>query len=371
MFHTSSAWFLLLLLVVPLIVWQLVRRRQSSAVNFSSIENVRQLPPSWRQRLRWLPPALGILSIVLMIVALARPQEGRKQTVTDSEGIAIELVVDCSGSMQALDFEMDGEPVDRLTAIKNVASDFVSGGDALEGRYSDLIGLITFAGFADGLTPPTLDHAYLTAQLKQAEIVTDRSEDGTAIGDAIGLAIEKLSNLERESNSDDADEDKGTPTQKIKSKVVILLTDGENNAGELEPLAAAELAQAMGIKIYTIGVGTKGQAPVPVVDPFSNRRMLRMMPVNIDEETLTKVADETGGKYFRATDTESLANIYAEIDELEKSRVEARHFVDYRELAIEPLHVGWLTIPPLVLLALICLASQVLLQHTVLRQVTA
>ena len=369
MFHTSSAWFLLLLLIVPLIVMQLIRRRQSSAIRFSSIENAKQLPPSWRKRLRWLPPTLGVVAVMLMIVALARPQEGRKQTVTDSEGIAIELVVDCSGSMQALDFELDGEPVDRLTAIKNVASDFVNGGDVLDGRYSDLIGLISFAGFADGLTPPTLDHAYLTAQLQQAEIVTDRGEDGTAIGDAIGLSIEKLANLDRESNSVDGNKDGST--QEIKSKVVILLTDGENNAGELEPLAAAELAQAMGIKIYTIGVGTKGRAPVPVLDPFSNRRMLRMMQVNIDEDTLKKVADETGGKYFRATDTESLAKIYAEIDELEKSRVEARHFVDYRELAIEPLHMGWLTIPPLVLLALICLASQALLQHIVLRQVTA
>lgn len=369
MFHTSSVWFLLLLLIVPLIVWRLIRQRQVSAIKFSSIENAALLPPSWRQRLRWLPPTLGVLAIIFMIVALARPQEGRKQTITDTEGIAIELVVDCSGSMQALDFELAGEPVDRLTAIKDVASNFVSGGESLEGRYSDLIGLITFAGFADSLTPPTLDHTYLTAQLQHAEIVTDRSEDGTAIGDAIGLAIEKLANLDRESNRIDRNQDE--PTKQIKSKVLILLTDGENNAGELEPLPAAELAKAMGIKIYTIGVGTQGQAPVPVFDPLSNRRMLRMMQVNIDEETLTKVAVETGGKYFRATDTESLAKIYAEIDELEKSHVEARHFVDYRELAIEPVHFGWLTIPPMVLLALICLASQVLLRHTMLRQVTA
>ena len=159
--------------------------------------------------------------------------------------------------------------------------------------------------------------------------------------------------------------------RKVKSKVVILLTDGENNAGELDPLPAAELAKAMGIKIYTIGVGTKGQAPVPVIDPFSNRRVLRMMQVNIDEDTLKKVADETGGKYFRATDTESLANIYAEIDQLEKSYVEARHFVDYRELAIEPVQFGWIAVPPLVLLALICLAAQVVLSNTVFRQVAA
>jgi Ca-activated chloride channel family protein len=369
MFLTSSAWFLLLLLIVPLIIWRLLRKRRTTAINFSSIGNAAELPPSWRQRLRWLPPTLGILAIIFMMVALARPQEGRKQTVTDAEGIAIELVVDRSGSMQALDFELEGEAVDRLTAIKDVAGKFVTGGENLDGRFSDLIGLITFAGFADSLTPPTLDHSYLTAQLQHAEIATDRSEDGTAIGDAIGLAIEKLSNLDDESNEAGSDEDK--PSRQIKSKVVILLTDGENNAGELDPLPAAELAKALGIKIYTIGVGTKGQAPVPVFDPLSNRRVLRMMQVNIDEDTLKKVAAETGGKYFRATDTQSLANIYAEIDELEKSYVEARHFVDYRELAIEPVHFGWLTVPPLVLLALLCLVAQVILRNSVLRQVAA
>lgn len=366
MFLTSSVWFLLLLLLGPLIVWQLFRTRRSTAISFSSTKNAAGLPRSWRQRLSWVPPVLQVLAVVLMIVALARPQEGRKQTVTESEGIAIEIVVDRSGSMQALDFELEGEPVDRLTAIKDVAGKFITGGDQLEGRYSDLIGLLTFAGFADSLTPPTLDHTYLTAQLQNAKIASDRSEDGTAIGDAIGLAIEKLSNLDDKSSNVDSEE--SDPKRKIKSKVVILLTDGENNAGELDPLPAAELAKAMGIKIYTIGVGTKGQAPVPVIDPFSNRRVLRMMQVNIDEDTLKKVANETGGKYFRATDTESLANIYAEIDQLEKSYVEARHFVDYRELAIEPVQFGWIAIPPLVLLALICLAIQVLMANTVFRR---
>ncbi len=369
MFLTSSTWFLLLLLLVPLIAWQLFLRRGTQAITFSSTRNAAELPRSWRQRLCWVPPVLRILAVVLMIVALARPQEGRKQTVTDAEGIAIEIVVDRSGSMQALDFELEGQPVDRLTAIKDVASKFIGGGDKLEGRYSDLIGLLTFAGFADSLTPPTLDHSYLIAQLQNAKIASDRNEDGTAIGDAIGLAIEKLSNLNPASA--DLESETGNPQRQVKSKVVILLTDGENNAGELDPLPAAELAKAMGIKIYTIGVGTKGQAPVPVIDPYSNRRVLRMMQVNIDEDTLKKVADETGGRYFRATDTESLANIYAEIDQLEKSYVEARHFVDYRELAIESVQFGWIAVPPLVLLALICLAAQILLSETLFRQGTA
>lgn len=364
MFPTSSAWFLLLLLLVPVVVWRLRGRRKTAAIKFSSTGNADKLPRSWRQRLSWIPPTLGVLAIILMIVALARPLEGRKQTVTDAEGIAIEIVVDRSGSMQALDFEIDGQPVDRLTAIKDVAGKFIDGGDELDGRFSDLIGLLTFAGFADSLTPPTLDHSYVLAQLHDATIVTDRNEDGTAIGDAIGLAIEKLSNLDDDNNDDDENSDR----RKIKSKVVILLTDGENNAGQLDPLPAAELAKAMGIKIYTIGVGTQGQAPVPVVDPFSNRRVLRMMQVNIDETTLKQVAEETGGKYFRATDTESLANIYREIDLLEKSNVEARHFVDYRELAIEPVQFGSVAVPPLVLLALIALAAKSLLECTFFRR---
>ncbi len=367
MFLTASAWFLLLLLLVPLIVWQLFRKRRDGAIQYSSVATAADLPRTWRERFRWLPPALGVLAIILMIMALARPQEGRKQTITDSEGIAMELVVDCSGSMQALDFELQGQPVDRLTAIKDVAGKFVLGDGGLPGRFSDLIGLITFARYADALNPPTLDHPFLTARLNQAEIVTDRNEDGTAIGDAIGLAIEKLNDLDPQRRGGDAADGQGEPP-KIKSKVIILLTDGENNSGDLDPLPAAELAQSLGIKIYTIGVGTRGQAPVPVTDPFSGRRVLQMMPVTIDEDTLKQVATTTGGRYFRATDTDSLENIYREIDQLEKSYVEARHLVDYRELAIEPLQAGWIRIPPLVLLALICLAARALLGNTVFRE---
>ncbi|MEM8678071.1 MAG: VWA domain-containing protein, partial [Planctomycetota bacterium] len=145
-------------------------------------------------------------------------------------------------------------------------------------------------------------------------------------------------------------------------------TDGENNAGALDPLPAAELAESLGIKIYTVGVGTTGMAPVPVEDPYTGREVLRMVEVDIDEDTLRKVAEQTGGKYFRATDSDSLANIYEEIDQLEKSRVEARHLVDYRELAVEPTRMGAMAIPPVILLAMFCLMGQVLLGNTVLRQ---
>ena len=367
MFHTSSAWFLLLLLIVPLVACQMFKRRKNTSIEFSSTQILTGLPTTWRQRFSWLPPALGLAAITLMILALARPQEGRKQTITDSEGIAIEMVVDRSGSMQAMDFTVESQPVDRLTAIKDVAGRFINGGDGLEGRFSDLIGLVTFAGNADGLAPPTLDHAYVSSQLQNSEIVTERSEDGTAIGDAIGLAVEKLAALDTQV-SDTKGESANEP---IKSRIIILLTDGENNAGSIDPLPAAELANTFDIKIYTIGVGTKGRAPVPITDPYTGRKVLRMMDVNIDEETLRKVADHTGGQYFRATDTESLANIYAEIDRLEKSSVESRHLVDYRELAVESYQWGAIAVPPIAMLSLLCLMAQVLLSNTLFRRATA
>lgn len=353
MFH--SPWYFLLLLTVPLVVWRLLANRRKPAVGFSSVGLAQRISPTLRQRLMWLPGTLTVLAIILLVIGLARPQEGREQTVADSEGIAIEMVVDRSGSMRAMDFKIDGENVDRLTAIKNVAGKFVTGGEQLDGRFNDLVGLITFAGYADGLTPPTLDHTFLVGRLNGTEIVDQRSEDGTAIGDAIALAVEKLNILD------------DRQSEKVKSKVIILLTDGENTAGELEPTAAAELAQTMGIKIYTIGVGTRGQAPVPVRDRFG-RQSIRMMRVNIDEETLQKVAETTGGKYFRATDTDSLVEIYEEIDQLEKTKVEAQHYVSYRELAVQPIQFGSLGLPPLLLIALVLLASRFYLQQTWLRE---
>lgn len=350
-----SPWYFLLLLLVPLIAWRLFAPRRRCAIRFSSLKLVQQLSPTLRQRLTWLPGALTLAAIVFLVLGIARPREGREQTIAESEGIAIEMVVDRSGSMRAMDFQIDGEHVDRLTAIKKVAGEFVAGDKELDGRFSDSVGLITFAGYADGETPPTLDHAFLIAQLNSASIVSARSEDGTAIGDAISLAVEKLIALDARQK------------EKVKSKVIILLTDGENNAGELEPIQAAELAETMGIKIYTIGVGTKGEAPVPVTDVFG-RSTVQMMAVNIDEATLEKVASITGGKYFRATDTDSLKAIYGEIDKLEKTSVEAQHFVDYRELAVQSTTAGWYSIPPLLLIAFVLLAARLVLQQTWLRE---
>lgn len=355
-------WFLVLLLLVPLMGWRLWRARRSSGISFSSAAAGWRVRPTLRQRLTWLPAALSLAALTLMILALARPRHGREQTKIDSEGIALELVVDRSSSMHALDFRIDGSRVDRLEAIKNVATRFVLGDDEgeageIDGRVSDLIGLITFAGYADAITPPTLDHDFLIAQLEQARVVTRRSEDGTAIGDAITLAVDKLNSLDERQQ------------EKIKSKVIVLLTDGENTAGEVDPLQAAELAATLGIKIYAIGVGTKGRAPYPVRRSRTGQVFVQYVDVFIDETTLRSISRATGGKYFRATDTESLESIYAEIDQLEKTKVETQQYVDYRELAVQRARVAGYRIPPLLWLALLCLVTRVVLTSTVLREI--
>lgn len=354
MFH-NPIW-LWALLALPLIGGWIFRPGSRGSVPFSDLGVASSLVPTWRQRMAWLPGALFLLGLALVIVSLAGPREGREQTITQSEGIAIELVVDRSGSMRAMDFRVNEQPVDRLTAIKDVAERFVLGDTSLDGRFSDLVGLVTFAGKADGLSPPTLDHPFVMGRLNATEIVSRQTEDGTAIGDAIGLATEKLATLEER------------PGGGVQSKVIILLTDGENNAGDLDPIQAAELAQMLGIRIYTIGVGTRGQAPVPDRDPFSGRIVTRWMNVNIDEATLQQIADATGGRYFRATDTESLAAIYKEIDELEKTTVEEAVYTDYRELAVQPFEwQGW-TLPPIGLLALFAFAGHTILKQTIFRE---
>ncbi len=359
MFH--HPWFLMLLALVPVIGWRLWAARKQTSVSYSSAASDWDVSPSWRQRLAWVPSALTLMTATLMIVSLARPRVGRDKTVVYSEGIAIELVVDRSGSMRALDFQIDGNHVDRLAAIKNVASKFVLGDEetkdgTLPGRISDLIGLITFAGYADAVTPLTLDHGFLIDQLKRTQIVSRRDEDGTAIGDAISLAVDKLSTLEKRQEST------------IKSKIMILLTDGENTAGEIDPVQAAELAATMGIKIYTIGVGTKGRAPFPVRRSASGQIIVQYEFVNIDEKTLRAISDATGGQYFRATDTSSLESIYEEIDQLEKTKVETQQFVDYKDLAIQSSRLDGYQLPPLLLIALCLLAARIILNHTVFRK---
>ncbi|MEM1068661.1 MAG: VWA domain-containing protein [Planctomycetota bacterium] len=356
----AHPWWLVGLVIVPLLAIRLLARWRRSSVQYSSAASGWRPERTLRSRLVWLPPVLTLLSVTLMIVAIARPRFGRDRTVIRSEGIAIQLVVDRSSSMRALDFKIEDKNVDRLTAIKNVARKFVEGDlgvDApsgeMAGRASDLMGLISFAGYADAIVPLTLDHTFLVDQLDQTRIVNIRSEDGTAIGDAISLAVDKLTRLEDQSN--------------IESQVIILLTDGENTAGEIEPMQAAELAKTMGVKIYTIGVGTKGEAPFPVRRSRSGTILVQPVQVTIDEETLRKIADTTDGKYFRATDTASLEEIYTEIDQLEKTEVETQRFVDYREWSVQWVRVAGYQMPPLLLVAFVLLIVRMVLECTWLR----
>jgi len=359
-FHESSRWALVLLVLIPLIWWRIYLRQKPTAVKFSSTEPLKQLAGSWRVRMRWLLPTLRTLALILLIVALARPRKGNEQTRIPAEGIAIQLIVDRSGSMQAMDFKIAGERVDRLTAVRNVVEDFVIGEEDLPGRPDDLIGMISFAGYADSKCPLTLDHGYLIETLDQTKIVTAREEDGTAIGDAIALGVERLRTL--------TEQRRIRGTCKIKSKIIILLTDGENNRGDIDPLQAAEIATTFGIKIYTIGAGTKGFAPVQVTDPFG-QKYLQKMQVNIDEDTLRKIADATEGQYFRATDTDSLRNIYAEIDKLEKTKTVEKRYFQYKELATQAIKLGPVQVPPILLCVFIILAAELILGNTWLRRI--
>jgi len=318
-----------LLLLVPLLVvgWMAVRRQRGFAVLYSSVEIVKTLPTTMGLRLKRCLPWLRVLGMVLIVVALARPQHGRKEFRIRTEGIAIEMCIDRSGSMQALDFQLEGERVNRLAAVKSVFRDFVTGAGRLKGRPDDLVGLIAFGGFADAKCPQTLDHGALLQVLDSIHIpqpVTDsqgrminerllQEELATAIGDAVVLAVDRLKDA------------------RAKSKVVILLSDGENTAGVVDPAEAAKTAKKFGIKIYTIGVGSTGMAPFPAVDAFG-RTVLRPQAVRLDDKTLKMLADTTGGQYFQARDTDSLEKVYAEIDRLEKTLSEGRLYTEYREL---------------------------------------
>jgi len=356
----TSKWFLLLLLVVPLVWWRMCDRRRRGTVRFSSVRPLEGLGTTWTMRARWLLPVLRTAAIVLLVVALARPQKPDEQTRIFSEGIAIQIVVDRSGSMQAMDFRLDGKPVDRLTAVRKVVRDFVLGDGQLKGRPNDLIGLIVYGTYADSKCPLTLDHGYLIESLNRTEIAKTEEEGQTAIGDAIALAVEHLRALERQRSRGQL--------QQIKSKIIILLTDGESNAGVIPPLQAAELAATYGIKVYTIGAGTDGWAPFKVTDPFGRERYQRM-PVSIDEETLRKIADKTGGKYFPANNTESLANVYAEIDKLERSRTEEKRYFQTTEWATSAVRLGPVTLPPLLLCVFGLLALELILSNTWLRRI--
>lgn len=308
-----SPYALVLLLLVPILLVLQQRRQHTVAVRYASLTDLAALSPSLATRLRWLLPVLRALALVLCIVALARPQYGLQAVKVYGEGIALLMVVDISGSMAALDLQIDGRQSSRLEAVKQTFRAFVQGDKNLGGREGDLIGMVTFARYPDSVCPLTLDHEALLALLEQVEIVTSPDEDGTAIGEGLALGIERLKD------------------STAKSRVLILLTDGVNNAGETEPRQAAEIAKALGIKIYTIGAGSRGVAMVPVRSP-SGQTVLQRMRVEIDESLLTEIATLTGGRYFRATDGATLQAIYAEIDRLEKTTNVTEQYQHYAEL---------------------------------------
>jgi len=315
-FRFESPWFLALLLLVPaLAAWPLLAKKWSrpSGLRYADVKLAASAGRSRRVALRPILTGLRILAVALIIVAIARPQTGHARDIVKGEGVDIALALDISGSMASLDFE----PQNRLEAAKVVISDFV------QGRPYDQIGLVVFAGNAFSQSPPTTDHNVLLRLLDRTKLSTDLGiEDSTAMG--MGLA--NAGNMLKDSDA--------------KSKVIILLTDGVHNAGEIDPLTAAEAAEALGIKVYTIGMGRPGQVPVPVSDAFGNEQVI-YQESTLDEGMLQQIAEMTGGRYYRAEDTGGLKQIYEEIDGLEKSQVEVERHTRYQEL------MAWLLIPAL------------------------
>ena len=317
----------LLVLVAPMIAYYIfLSLKVGASIRISSVEGVRKAPRTWRYWFRHLPFVLRCAAFAAIVVALARPQDIEEQSRTNAEGIDIMLSIDISGSMLARDFKPD-----RITAAKEVAGEFIAD------RYGDRIGLAVFAGESFTQSPLTTDKSTLQTML--ARIRSGVVEDGTAIGNGLATAINRL----RESEA--------------KSKVIILLTDGVNNSGEIAPLMAADIAADMGIKVYTIGVGTRGKAPYPAVDMFGNMTF-QMADVEIDEDTLEEIASRTGGRYFRATDKAKLKAIYDEINQLEKSKVEVTDLTIYHEQYL-----------PLVLLAIVLLVLEFLFGQVLLKRI--
>jgi Ca-activated chloride channel family protein len=317
--------FLWLLAFLPLLAILCGRKGLAAALEYSSVELVRSVARNRPAHAgRWLT-TLRLLVLALLIFALARPQLGRGTTEIEASGIDIVLALDISGSMEALDFQMLGRQVSRVDVVKSVVAKFI------EARPNDRVGLIAFAARPYLVSPLTLDHDWLLQNLDRVR--TGLVEDSTAIGSAIAASVNRLRK------------------QKSKSKIVILLTDGMNNAGKVSPETAADAARALGIKVYTIGVGSRGEVPIPMTDQFGQRRIVRAR-VDMDEATLKKIADVTGAQYYRATDTDSLRDIYRQIDRLEKTVVKMKKYENYREL------FAWFLVPGLLLLALEILLAQ-------------
>ncbi|MFN0133137.1 MAG: vWA domain-containing protein [Phycisphaerales bacterium] len=328
--HLAFPQALALLALLPIAAWALARRRRASGISFSAAPRAAALPRSWRVRVRWLPSAMRLASLALLIVAIARPQETSGQRKTSTEGVALQIVMDRSGSMRE-PIEYEGAEATKLEVVQRVLAAFVLGdGKALKGRPGDMIGLIAFARFADTISPLARVHQPLAEAVKQVQTASTRAEDGTAIGDALSLAAARLRRAEEEvaRSRAAAGDSKAKPDFTIKSKAIVLLTDGQNNAGEASVEEAATLCKQWGIRIYAIGVGA-GERFAVMRGLFGDQRV----PVGsgIDERTLTASAEATGGKYWPAEDGESLRQAYAEIDALEKTRIDVQEFTSYHE----------------------------------------
>ena len=321
----AHPYFLLLLLLLPILAWLQGKRGQNSAFLYSSVQLVKPLSGLTRSSAGRMLLLLRWFSLALFFIALAQPRLIKGESSSRASGIDIVVAVDLSGSMAAEDFELNGKRANRLAIAKDVLQKFI------DNRPTDRIGLVAFAGRAYIASPLTLDHDFLRQNLDR--LYLGMIEDRTAIGSALTSALNRLRDLQS------------------KSKIVILMTDGQNNAGKVPPLTAAEVAQTLKVKVYTIGVGTRGTAPMPYVDAFGQKQY-QQVPVDIDEETLTKMADRTGGKYFRADNSASLRKIYSEIDRLEKTEVDVKKFRQYEEL------FAWVILAGLVALLLELILSQ-------------
>jgi Ca-activated chloride channel family protein len=323
-------YLLLLLLALPVLAWLRGKRGRQAAFLYSSVQLVKGIMGLSRSNVGAILLRMRWLALALFLIALARPRIGEGEAVIRASGIDIVVAVDLSGSMAAEDFELKGERVNRLIIEKDVLGKFVAK------RVGDRIGLVAFAGRAYVAAPLTLDHDFLLANLERLSLGS--IEDGTAIGSGLTAALNRLRDIP------------------AKSKIVILMTDGQNNAGKVPPLTAADAAQALGVKVYTIGVGTRGTAPMPQTDVFG-RKVYVPMQVDIDEETLEAISKKTNAKYFRADNSEALRHIYTEIDQLEKTEVEVKKFQRYREMFAWPLLAG-----------LVILLMEVILANTVWRK---
>lgn len=313
-FSFGHPWLLLLLLLVPLLAWLRGQRGQAAALVFSSTSILHSLGKRSASRAGRFLHTLLYLALAILILALARPQLGKSLTEVQASGIDIMIVLDVSGSMLTKDFTVGGESATRVDAIREVTRKFI------ESRPNDRIGIIAFAGRPYVVSPLTLDHDWLMQNLERVRI--GLVEDGTAIGSAIAAAANRLTD------------------KKSKSRAIVLLTDGENNAGKIPPETAAEAIKALHIELFAIGAGSNGVAPVPIFDPNNGQPLTdangdilyQNQEVHFNETGLKKVAQIAGGQFFRATDTDSLEQIYHDIDQMEKSTVSVKKYQEYRDL---------------------------------------